>query len=291
MIDHEGLRPEEAEALSGRVPQTRVEILDRGRLFVAVLVADRGGDGMQTFRLVATPERLLTLYHGPLPSVDEVRAKLGRGQGPRDVPEMIAMLIEVGVTQIERSLLTLDSQMGDVEAVADDEPRAALEQLRPLRREAARLRRGLVRRREVDARLAEVAPPWLCEGDPKRWRDIASHNADLADAAAATLERTHGLSEYLQGRLATVLNDRLYLLTLISAILLPLSLITSLLGVNVGGIPFTRQRWAFPMLCLVLAAIGLAGYRFALSRAWLPGARGRRWLLGRAREMISGKSG
>jgi len=60
------------------------------------------------------------------------------------------------------------------------------------------------------------------------------------------------------------------LLTLISAIVLPLSFITGLLGVNVGGIPLHDSRWAFPLLCLFL--IGMAGFQYWIAKRmhWLP---------------------
>ena len=46
------------------------------------------------------------------------------------------------------------------------------------------------------------------------------------------------------------MNKRLYVLSLIAAIFLPLGLITGLLGVNVGGVPLSSDKTACGTPCL-----------------------------------------
>ena len=49
----------------------------------------------------------------------------------------------------------------------------------------------------------------------------------------------------------------MYLLSLVAMIFLPLTLVSGMLGMNVGGIPGEKAPWAFAFLCiafLVLAA-------------------------------------
>ena len=48
----------------------------------------------------------------------------------------------------------------------------------------------------------------------------------------AVLDRIGGLQEFAQNKLSTALNDRLYVLTIVSAIMMPLSFVTGLLGVQ-----------------------------------------------------------
>lgn len=55
------------------------------------------------------------------------------------------------------------------------------------------------------------------------------------------------------------MNKAMYVLSIVAAIFLPLGLLTGLLGINVGGIPGTENRWAFTLIAvaLVFIAIGL----------------------------------
>jgi zinc transporter len=48
----------------------------------------------------------------------------------------------------------------------------------------------------------------------------------------------------------------MFRLSLVAAVFLPLSLLTSLLGINVNGIPGAQSRWAFLVVCLILLTLG-----------------------------------
>ena len=54
------------------------------------------------------------------------------------------------------------------------------------------------------------------------------------------------------------LNRRMLLLSVVAAVFLPLSLVTGLLGMNVGGIPGTQSPLAFAIICISLVVIGVA---------------------------------
>jgi zinc transporter len=63
------------------------------------------------------------------------------------------------------------------------------------------------------------------------------------------------------------LNQRVYVLTLLSGIMLPLTFLTGLLGVKLDGIPgATNQRWAFTTFCGTLALVGFI--QFLIFRRW-----------------------
>ena len=55
------------------------------------------------------------------------------------------------------------------------------------------------------------------------------------------------------------MNRAMYTLSIVAAIFLPLGLLTGLLGINVGGIPGTENKWAFTLVVVILiaTAIGL----------------------------------
>tara|TARA_B100001093_G_C25913356_1_gene629534 strand:+ start:42 stop:272 length:231 start_codon:yes stop_codon:yes gene_type:complete len=62
------------------------------------------------------------------------------------------------------------------------------------------------------------------------------------------------------------LSTSMYRLSIIATIFLPLTFITGLLGINVGGIPGAEDKSAFWLVCILL--IGLAVLTFVgISRA------------------------
>ncbi len=85
----------------------------------------------------------------------------------------------------------------------------------------------------------------------------------------AARDRASVTREELASRLTELTNQRLCLLSMISAVFVPMGLVCSLLGVNLGGIPFRNDKSAFWILC------GLFGVGIVV-QLWI--FRRRRWL-------------
>ena len=63
------------------------------------------------------------------------------------------------------------------------------------------------------------------------------------------------IQEDLANKLSEQMNKKMYVLSIISVIFLPLSFLTGLLGINVGGIPGAENENAFYIFIGVLALI------------------------------------
>lgn len=264
------LRPQMAQSLLRMVSQTRVETPDNQQVMLALDLPRPGRDDLDALRFWLTPDRAISLFSGSLTVADDCLRRLEAGRGPRDVPALLAELTQSAVAGNELAVLALDEHLADLEYDGQEVPGMVVEGLRLVQRTAGQHRRGLARQREALAELHQRGPPWLLAAQETRWRDLSARLAELVHALDGILDRTRGLYDYQQSRMSAVLNDRLYLLTLISAIMLPLNFITSLLGVNVGGIPGRTRSWAFAFLCAMLVLIGLVQYVMARRWRWLP---------------------
>ena len=69
--------------------------------------------------------------------------------------------------------------------------------------------------------------------------------------------------------MAEQMNSRMYLLSIVAALFLPLGFVTGLLGVNVAGIPGTENSGAFIAVCLMLLALGLLQLWIFERRGWV----------------------
>ena len=63
-------------------------------------------------------------------------------------------------------------------------------------------------------------------------------------------------------------NRRLGLLSVLSAIFLPLTLLTGIFGMNFEYMPGLDLKWAYPVLLLVMLALGLGLWRYFNRRGW-----------------------
>ena len=76
-------------------------------------------------------------------------------------------------------------------------------------------------------------------------------------------ERTRQLQEEIAARVGEATNRSLFLLSMMSAALLPITLITGIFGMNVGGLPFVSHPHGFGWVM-----VGMLGALF-VTIAWI----------------------
>lgn len=229
-------------------------------------------EDMISVRAWIEPRRVLTLRHRPSSSVKSIVADLERNAGPRNAGELALLLVERMVEHVVARVDTLGDAVAACEdrALADDAQQADLRRaLADQRRRAIALRRFLAPQREAMTRLGSITVPWLDTQARARIAEVSEDMLRAIEELDAARDRAAVTQEELSSRVAETANQRLYVLSIITAFFLPLGFVCALLGVNVGGVPLQHDDWAFWALC------GVFGVGVAV-QLWLFGRRG--WL-------------
>jgi zinc transporter len=136
-----------------------------------------------------------------------------------------------------------------------------------LRRDCARLRRSFAPERTALQKM--VGRPQTTLGDQvSGWlRSVADELAFLSDEVIALQERAKLLQEELAARVAEDTGRKLNALTALTAVFLPMTLITGIFGMNVVGLPGTADSAApdafwWTMLLIVAAGAITLGALF-----------------------------
>jgi zinc transporter len=264
------------EALVDTDPRPRATIIGGDDLLVIVrginVNAGHALEDMISIRGWFQPSRVITLRRRRSRSVKSISEDLERGSGPRDTGELLATLVDRIVEHVGTHVDTL----GDEIAAAEDAVLGASRrggdlrgQLADQRRRAIALRRFLGPQREALAKLAMIVQlRWLAGDAHARLAQNADRMARTVEELDAARDRAAVTQEELQSRLAELTNQRLYVLSVITAVFLPLGFVCSLLGVNVGGVPFQHDGWAFWALCgTFVVGVALQFYIFK-KRGW-----------------------
>jgi zinc transporter len=85
----------------------------------------------------------------------------------------------------------------------------------------------------------------------------------------AARERAGVVQDELHSLISDQMNRTMYLLTVVAAILLPPSLITGLLGVNVGGMPGTDNPLSFSIVIVLLVALAVIEIAILRRLKWI----------------------
>jgi len=222
---------------------------------------------MISLRVWVTPRRLITLRRLPLRAVSVVRQRIDAGEGALSIPDLLAWLVETLVDQVgdvthqleDRMAELEDAQLGDTDIDADD--------LTRLRRPLITLRRFMGPQRDCLAQLAQ-GPTWLDEDSRISIRESANQLSRYVEDFNAMQERALILQEQLWSEHNERLNQRMYMLAIITTVFLPLSFLTGLLGVNVGGIPGADSPHGFVVFLLITLGLGVAVMVLLKRKRW-----------------------
>jgi len=122
---------------------------------------------------------------------------------------------------------------------------SVLEEIMDLRRSIARLRRIATRQREVLYRMSHGEFPQIGEHVLPFFRDVHDHLLRVTDLSENYRDLVAGLVEIHFSVVANKTNDVMKTLAVVSAIILPLSLIAGIYGMNFGNMPELGYRYGY----------------------------------------------
>lgn len=247
------------EALTEEDTRPRVAVFKGGRITTLRGINLNPGadpDDLISLRVWLTDNRLITVRRRPLQSITRVRAYLEAGEGARNVGELLAGMADTLVDRVGDLTHQLDDALGDLEERQAVKESAAVtnEELTDIRQPLITLRRFMDPQYHCLARLAEddifdeTARLWLREAANQLYRYVEDFRA--------MQERALILQEQLSNMHNERLNERMYLMAIITAVFLPLTFLTGLLGINVGGIPGAESPAGFIVVVMLSMLVG-----------------------------------
>lgn len=213
-------------------------------------------DDMVSLRMWIEHDRLITIRQRKVYSIQDIRQELVDGKGPASIQRLIIRVIERLADRISEYVDELENKIDDFEELGDaGNPSHIRSSVSALRRHAAVVRRYLAPQREA------------LDSFNRQYRDALDdqHVFDLHEQSDRIIryvedldlikERCLVLQEELMNRIAQEQNNRMYVLSIVAAIFLPISFVTGLFGMNVAGLPGVENPVAFDVVALIMAAI------------------------------------
>jgi magnesium transporter len=265
------LHPMVVEDMLADAPTPKLERYD-GYLYIVLHALLPGWDKdldltLADLDMMLGSNYLLTVHGPELPSIVAARALVQKNpallrRGPAFVAHaIIDVLTERFLPLMER----LDREIDVLETAIMRAPSPDhLQTILDLRHALSRLRRVGMHQRDVLSRLSRSEPALelVPEGARPFFRDAYDHFVrvtDLNDAFRETLSAAMEVYLSVQGH---KLNEIMKMLTLISTIMLPLTFIAGVYGMNFDVMPELHWRWGYfgALGSMSVTALGLVGY-------------------------------
>lgn len=196
-------------------------------------------------------------------SVEDVAQSLESGTGPKSTGGFLVALVGRLAERIGVVVQELEDQVDDIEErVAEDDIVPLRHELGNVRRETAAIRRFLAPQRDALDRLYRQPGQLLDDVESQELREESDRLTRYLEDLDLAKEQALVTQEELMNRVAQEQNLRVYLLSVIAAIFLPLTFVTGLLGMNVAGLPGTESPNGFTIsaIVMIILAIGLAAF-------------------------------
>ena len=263
-----GLTDKQAGRLLEQPPRASLE--DAGEhLHVTLHVAsgDGGHPVLRPLECILGPNWVVTAHESEIEVLEEFRQRAeGGGQiGELDSPSFVAALVDWVVASYFRAFEEVESELEELDAkVMSDIPKSVsheLARLVEIRRSIGTLRRSLSPHREVIVALAHPELDLLStQASAERFATIENRVAQAVDAAREAKDSTRGSFDLLVARIGQRTNDIMKLLTLVTVILLPATVLAGVMGMNfqVGLFDLVWMFWVVIAVMLVIAVLVLS---------------------------------
>jgi len=272
-LTHSALIPEVLrDALDAHDSHCRIEAGNDG---LAVVIndlpyeRDAGPSDVAALWAYATKRLIVSARTHPLKTADDMRAAVRGGLCVESGVELVTKLFELRSTAMRERVERLVEQVNDIEdQVLLGRIHEQGERLGQIRRTCARLRRSFTPERTLLHRLTARSQPVLTEEDMERLRAVAETLGFLLEDAVGLQDRAKLVQEELAAHVAEDTSRKLNALTALTAVFLPMTLITGIFGMNVAGLPGAGEgigdsAFWWTMLLIVAAGALTIGVLFA----------------------------
>lgn len=249
------------EALLAEETRPRMTQVDNGVLLILRSVnlnENADPEDMISIRLWVDQHRIISLHKRRLKAVSDIESKIKQNTGPKDAGEFLCMLVSRLFERMEPVLSELDETTDDIEEhILESADTSLRESIVDVRKKAIIFRRYMAPQRDAISGLCMADIKWLEESHKRHLQETYNHVTRYVEDLDAIRERAQIVKDELANIIADKLNRNMYVLSVISAIFLPLGFLTGLLGINVGGIPGAGNTDAFLIFCGILTVIVL----------------------------------
>ncbi|MBU2966186.1 zinc transporter ZntB [Amphritea sp. 2_MG-2023] len=203
-------------------------------------------EDMVGIRIWIDKTRIISTRRRYMLAAKDMTDALASGVGPTSPGNFLVMISAALMVRMQE---TINDTEDNVDSIEEELVSSSSYDLRnkisAVRRIVISLRRYLAPQRDALLQMHQTRIPWLTEDDRQLLREVTDTLIRYIEDLDSARDRAAVAQEELSNRLAEQMNSRMYLLSLVAAVFLPLGFFTGLLGINVGGMPGAENPWAF----------------------------------------------
>lgn len=268
-----GIDPLAIESLLAQETRPRTTLLNDSLLLAlrgVNLNPNANPEDMISIRLFINKNIIISTKKRDLLSVQDIVNYFEQNIGPKNASEFLVELTNRLTSRMEDNITEMEEHVSSLEEVSLESQNSQLRSdISEIKRQAISLKRYLLPQKEAMSKLYHEKISWINEYERIQLREITDQVIRYIEELDSIKDKMSVIQEDISYKVSENINQRMYVLSIISAIFLPLGFLTGLLGINVGGIPGAENKFAFHIFIVILVFIvGIQLYIFRKKR-WL----------------------
>ncbi|MFS4439653.1 zinc transporter ZntB [Paracoccaceae bacterium GXU_MW_L88] len=230
---------------------TRPRIVEVGKGLMAILKGVNDSDpeepeDMIAVRLYVDPHRIISVERRKSAALHKIAQEIEAGQGPQEAAQFLSDMIINLNEDLEAPLLSLREEADRLEdQVLENPSQFDRDDVVNVRSQAVQFRRHLTPQRDAVTRLSGTGLAWFSKKQKRRITEEADELTRFVEDLDGVRDRMMVVKDEHESAMTEKLNRNLYVLSIISAVFLPLGFLTGLFGINIGGMPGVNDDNAF----------------------------------------------
>ena len=223
------------------------------------------------------PNYVITYHHEMFRSINNVKQQVR--QTPIACQRGAAFLLHQILDQVvDYYSPVLDSFDDRIDKLEDDiftlrrPNNEILSQIMDLKRSVLRLRRISGKQMDILHRMSRGEFGLIPEEMRPFYRDVYDHLVRVVDLADSYRDLISGSLEAYLSVVSNRLNEIMKVLTIFSAIMLPLTFIAGVYGMNFDNMPELHSRWGYFAVWVLMIIVALGMLLFFKRRGWIGGS-------------------
>jgi zinc transporter len=220
------------------------------------LAPNNNPEDMVSIRIWLTKDKVISTRRRTLLSTKELAENFDNKVGPTNSTQFVAILSDLLISRMSNTIYEIEDKVSEIEenTLASSSYQLRTE-LSDLRRQIISLRRYLSPQREAMTQLVSDRITLFSAEEKIQLREATDQLIRFIEDLDSVKDRAIVCQEELNNTLAEQMNKRMFVLSVVTAIFLPLGFLTGLLGINIGGIPGADNNNAFAIFILILVVV------------------------------------
>ena len=253
------LNPVVINALLNDETRPRATTLNEGVLMAlrgVNLAPNSDPEDMVSIRIWFTKDKIISTRSRRLLSAKDIAVDFDNGNGPKTPSQFITLLTDNLITRMSDTIYEIEENVSDIEDnILTSSSYSLRNELSDLRRQIISLRRYLSPQREAMAQLLSDKVTLFSPEEKIQLRETTDILTRYVEDLDSIKDRAIVCQEELNNTLNEQMNNRMFVLSVVAAIFLPLGFLTGLLGINIGGIPGADNKDAFAIFIFILIVV------------------------------------